>query len=163
MSMEEREQRMAKRMKAAALAGLLVLTLCACGRQGGEEKADVDLTALCGELTALCGEDLYELDEDTAKSLYGDLDTEQALVWSSSGATADEVALFQAADADGAEAVLAAVQQRVEDRRESYADYMPDEAAKLEKAIAEQHGTYVVLCACPEPDQAREIMDRYFG
>lgn len=154
---------MAKRMKAAVLAGLMALTLCACGQQGGKETADVDLTALCRELTGLCGEDLYELDEDTAKTLYGDLDTEQALVWSSSGTTADEVALFQAADADVAEAVLAAVQQRVEDRRESYADYMPDEAAKLEEAIAEQHGTYVVLCVCPEPDQAREIIDRYFG
>ena len=93
---------MKRTLTAVFLTALLTLSLCACG-QSGTETADVDLASLGQELTALCGEDLYELDSDTIKMLYGDTATAQALVWSSSGTTADEVALFQAEDADGAD------------------------------------------------------------
>lgn len=153
---------MKRTLTAVLLTALLTLSLCACG-QSGTETADVDLVSLGQELTALCGEDLYELDGDTIKMLYGDTATAQALVWSSSGTTADEVALFQAEDADGAAELLSTAQQRIADRAESYADYMPDEAAKLDKAIAEQHGTYVVVCVCSQPEEAQSILDEAFG
>ena len=153
---------MKRTLTAVFLTALLTLSLCACG-QSGTETADVDLASLGQELTALCGEDLYELDSETITMLYGDTATAQALVWSSSGTTADEVALFQAEDADGAAALLSTAQQRIADRAESYADYMPDEAAKLDKAIAEQHGTYVVVCVCSQPEKAQSILDEAFG
>ena len=82
---------MKRTLTAVFLTALLTLSLCACG-QSGTETADVDLASLGQELTALCGEDLYELDSETITMLYGDTATAQALVWSSSGTTADEVA-----------------------------------------------------------------------
>lgn len=136
---------------------LMLLALCACG----QKSVELDTTALAEDLKALCDENLYQLDGDTASTLYGGVTAEEMVVWSGGGVLADEVAVFRAADDASAETLLQAAQQRIADQQTAYAAYAPDEVSKLDSALVEQHGVYVVVCVSPDSEQARTIVDDY--
>ena len=96
---------MIKRIAAALLALCLVLPLAACG-QGGELELNID--ELGEELYSVgtFGEELYALDESVAQGLYGtDADT-RCWVRAGTGATAEELAVFETKDADAAAALV---------------------------------------------------------
>ncbi|MBU5625375.1 DUF4358 domain-containing protein [Oscillibacter sp. MSJ-2] len=146
--------------RTAALLGAVILLLSACGTQ----QITLDIQATADELAQsnLFGGDIFAIDSDIAATMYPDLpEGTSTAAYASSGASADEVAVFEARDEDGAKAILEQVQQRFSDRRESYADYMPDEAEKLKNAVARQSGVYVIAVVCADADSANEQVDGY--
>lgn len=150
-----------KRLLAAALAGLLVLSLCACG-EGGETKR-IDTAALAEELCTLCGEGVEPIDAEIASGLYGVAAEEIVFCRAAGGVSAEEVTLLRGADEARAAELLALAETRLADRQEIYADYMPAEAEKLENALAIRQGTLVLVCVCGDSDQARRIATSYFS
>ena len=143
---------MIKRIAAALLALCLVLPLAACG-QGGELELNID------EL----GEELYALDESVAQGLYGtDADT-RCWVRAGTGATAEELAVFETKDADAAAALVQKLEARNADRIESYSSYIPEEVPKLENAVILSGGRYVVLCVAKDASAVREAAEKALG
>ena len=67
-------------------------------------------------------------------------------VYVSTGATAEEIAVFEAVDADAAQRIEAAVLQRIADQKTSFEDYLPAELPRLEDPFLFVKGRYVVLC-----------------
>ena len=51
---------------------------------------------------------------------------------------------------------------RVEEQREDFAGYLPGELKKLDNAVAEQYGRYVIFCVSGD-DSARELIAKYAG
>jgi len=153
---------MGRKIICAGLSALLALSLCGCGGGSGAQSSakQIDLEQLGTDLAALCDEELYRLDEETAAVVYEGMAAEEILAWASSGATANEVVLFRAKDEAAADAIEEAVEIRLEDREESYADYLPEEAAKLDEAVVEQEGVYVAVCVSPDSQQAESIIDK---
>ena len=136
----------------AALAALLTLSLGACGNGGdtasGASSADPDLDGLFTELSALCGEAAVDIDPATAAGLYGVEEREVFACRAAGGVSADEATLFQCADEKRAQEVLALAGTRLADQAESYADYLPEEAEKLQNAAAVRSGSVVAVCVC---------------
>ena len=150
-------------MKRAALlcgALLLVLMVSACG----EKNKTVDVDQLADELLEQVDfeDELTELDDSMVAALYGIEDAEEQRVYLSSGATAEEVAVFRFATEEAAQAGMGTLNQRLESRKADFANYMPDEAARLENAVLEQSGCYVALCVSAG-DEARQIIGNYLG
>ena len=150
-------------MRKAALvwaALLLALTISACG---GKTQA-VDVDQLAGELLEQVGfeDELTELDESMVAALYGVENAQEQKVYLSGGATAEEVAVFRFATEEEAQAALAVLEQRLESRRTDFANYMPDEAARLDNAVLERSGCFVALCVSAG-DTAKEIISSYLG
>lgn len=139
---------------------LLALTISACG---GKTQA-VDVDQLAGELLEQAGfeDELTELDESMVSALYGVEGAQEQKVYLSSGATAEEVAVFRFATEEEAQAALAVLEQRLESRKTDFANYMPDEAARLENAVLKCSGCYVALCVSAG-DTAKEIISSYLG
>lgn len=139
---------------------LLALVVSACG---GKTQA-VDVNQLASELLEQVDfeDELTELDESMVSALYGVEGAQEQKVYLSSGATAEEVAVFRFATEEEAQAALAVLEQRLESRRTDFANYMPDEAARLDNAVLECSGCCVALCVSAG-DTAKEIISSYLG
>ena len=146
-----------------ALLGMMLILLTACGGESAQVEIDVQAAADQLAQSELFGEDIFAIDTSVIATMYPDLpEGTTAAVYASSGALSDEVAVFKALDEAGAEAIEEQAEQRMDDREESYSDYMPDEADKLENAVVERSGVYVVVVVCGDSDAAKEQVDALF-
>ncbi len=124
---------------------LALLTLCACG---GEAARAFEPTGAQDLLdSGAFSEELEAIDAAVACSLYGiDPDTvTDCTVYGSTGATAEELAVFVCADEDAAQAVEDRLTTRVADRTADMTGYMPKEVLKLTEAVVERRGKSVLL------------------
>ena len=156
-----------RKFLAAALAALLTLSLGACGNGGdaasGASSAAPDLDGLFTELSALCGEAAGDNDPATAAGLYGVEESEVFACRAAGGVSADEATIFQCAYETRAAEVLAIAETRLADQAESYADYLPEEAEKLQNAAAVRSGSVVAVCVCADAQKAAELIRNYLG
>lgn len=146
-----------KKLLPLLLAALMTLTAC-----GGKEIS-IDPEKLAADLLAGAGftDELTEVSAEVAELLYGIEDSRDGKVFVSSGATAEELGIFEFADEEAAKAGLTAVERRLETQREDFARYVPAEVPKLEDAVAERYGRWVVCCVSGDGDKAREIIASY--
>ena len=151
-----------KKTIALALCALLALTaLAGCG-QAAEAEVQLDELAFKIKDSVEFSEELYLLDEGIARQLYGVGEDAQCAAWAGAGATAEELAVFELADAEAAGALLDALRARNAEREESYASYLPDEVPKLQSTLLLSNGRYVLLCTAPDTAGARSAWDAAF-
>lgn len=149
---------MKKFLSVLLLAGLF-LSLTAC--KGEESKADFSLSDARTLLdSAAFSEPLEEIDLDIACELY-DLDQDkvtEAAVHGSTGATAEELAVFVFTDADTAADAKSHFETRIANRTKDMADYIPGEVAKLEKAVVEVRGTTLLFVVAKDYAPVEELV-----
>jgi hypothetical protein len=149
-----------KRLLVAVLATLLLLALFGCS-----EKKELDIDKLSEELLSggVFSETLEPVELDILGYIYdvSEDDYAEAAVYCSSGATADELAIFKAKDADAAKRIAEAAQQRIEEQIRGFKNYVPAEVPKLEKAYQTTYGDYVLLCVSTDPETANTIIAKY--
>ena len=144
----------------------LLTTLTAAAACGGQKQTvEIDIEALTKALeeNAVSDDILTEIDADYMSELYGIDDglTEQFYVLLSTGATADEIAVFACADAEAADEVKAGVETRIQDQIDAYSAYIPAEVPKLEAAKIYTSGRYLAVCVSSDADAVEEIMEEY--
>jgi hypothetical protein len=139
-------------------AGAFLLAGC-----GSTEKT-LDAAALAETLTTdISYDDELELVDDDDVSMYIDLpDGVESVMYMGSGSTAEEVAVFTAADSDTAAETLDSVQSYLDDQADSFEDYLPEEAKRVGNAVLEQKGNYVILCVSGESDTAKDLIEEAF-
>ena len=101
------------------------------------------------------------VDQAMALQLYG-LDCSivtAGKVYESTGATAEEVAVFETKDAAAMDKVKQAVQKRIEVQREGFQDYQPREMEKLKNPLVVTAGNCVILCVSDDNAAARKAID----
>lgn len=127
------------------------------GRQADAEEIGKKLAE------ALTFEDELTLaDQDMAEMLYGIDTAVQSSVYISSGATAEEIAVFEfETDQDCKEAVPLA-EQRVEEQKEAFASYVPKEVKRLDGAVVKQYGRFLAVCICDDSRKAEELLTELF-
>lgn len=125
----------------------------------------MDTAAAADQLIATIqfSDQMSPIEDKTALKLYGlenDVVT-KLKVYESAGATAEEVAAFEAKDEAAAAIVKTAVQQRIEDQKTGFEDYQPKEMAKLKAPVLITKGKYVVLCVSDDNSTAKKIIDGF--
>ena len=154
---------MKKLKKALALVFILSISaaLAACGGGGGTQ---MDAQALANELMEEVEfvDELSPVKSEMVPKLYGIDNAQEAYVYMGSGATAEEVAVFKFADEQAAEDGLAKLQDYIAARKDSFANYIPGEVARLDNAVIKQSGEYLALCVS-EGSTASEIISRYMA
>ena len=150
-----------RRVLSVILAVLLCFSLTACA--AGSSERNLDINALAEELSKLdCfGGDIFQLGESVIPNFIQVADGVKAVVYTSSGATADEIALFEAPDEKTAGEQLKIAENHIAERTAAYASYMPDEVTKLEDAIVRQEGCYVILCVAGDYEAAQTVIDKF--
>ena len=157
---EELFMKLRKKIMTAACVTFLLAGVSGCGSE--EETVVIDIDGLVTELTETVMTDdiLTEIDGDYMSELYGI--SEELLadyhVLLSSGATANEIAVFECNETTGVEAVQSGIETRIQDQIDSYSSYGPQEVPKLESAEIYVQGTYVADCVSSDNAKTDEIM-----
>ena len=150
------------RFCAFLLAAVLLLSLAGCG---SSEKKELSAQALADDLlkNANFTDSLNPLDAPVVPLLYGvdSSDYVNCVVYCGTGATAEEIAVFEAADEAAAGRILAAAKARVAAQIETYKDYGPEDARMLENSIVKQSGVFVIVAVCADGDSAAKVVDQY--
>ena len=95
--------------------------------------------------TVIFEDTLEELDRDVIRWRYNVEEDVDARVFAGSGATAEEVCVMQAIDDDSASDLVSLLEQHVQDQRESYENYQPEEVQRIDHAFLKRYGDTVVL------------------
>lgn len=153
---------MMKHLIALVLAGVLLL-LSACGAPTGTEDMEIDMEALAGKLleSELFEETLNKVDDGITEILYNIDGASTALVYVGTGAVADELALFEFSNDAGAQSAISLAEARIAAQKDSFATYIPEEVPKLDHAVIETYGRYLIVCVS-DGEGASEIISEYF-
>ena len=146
-------RQMVKRIAAAGAAALCVVA-AGCSKQLTLEPADA-LAQLKDEITFT--DQMTDMDSESTCRFY-DVDTglvNDSSAYVGSGATAESMAVFEAVDADAAGSIADALQTFTDGWIDGYSDYKPEEVPKLESAVLEQNGVYVVFCVSADNTTAK--------
>ena len=146
---------------------LLLAAVCLIGTLSGcgDRKKELEPQAFVDELLAGAGfvDSLNRLDDAVVPLLYeiDASDYTSALVYCGTGATAEEIAVFQTQDEAAAKKLLEAAQGRMARQIEVYAAYGPVEALSLENAVVDRVGNTVIVVICSDSEGAKKIVDKY--
>lgn len=135
----------------------MILFITGCGN----EVKTFDPNDLANELIAEVNfdDELTKFEGDISK-LYDLPEVEDYVVYVGSGATAEEIAIFTLKDESDEESVREALEKRVEEQKQSFSNYVPEEVARLDKSVIQSNQKYVVLCVSDE-DLAEDIINQY--
>ena len=98
-------------------------------------------------------------DAETVKRLYNIDNAILEKVYLSSGATAEEVAIFEFEDKENAKEAISKVDERIENQKSSYSGYAPKEVKRLEDAILIQKDKYIMFCVTGDQNAQKLILE----
>ena len=153
---------MKKTIKRIICLAMCALTLFAFAGCSGSENKELDINKLSSDLLAQVQfkDTLTKIDDDMISKLYGIDYAEEQIVYISTGATAEEIALFKLKDSADAQKAYDAVNKRLDYQKNSYELYIPEEMVKLDAAVIELYGNYVIFCVS-DGDTAKTIIEEY--
>lgn len=150
-----------KKIIVTILFGALMLFSACSG--GGATNVDTQKLAddLMNNITY--ADQLAEVDSAMTQSLFGyqEDDVTASVHYASSGATAEEIAVFECKDAEATGRVKECVDKHLQEYKDGFSDYLPTEVPKLEKAVIVTSGNYVVYSVSDDDSKAKEIIDGY--
>ena len=106
---------------------------------------------------------LSPVSPEIAATLYGidKADINSCSVYCSTGATAEEIAVFRCTDEAAAAKVEQAAHDRIQAQKDAYVSYAPQEIPKLDNAAVRKAGSYVVLVVAAKYEPVAKILDQY--
>lgn len=125
------------------------------------ETADVAATADKLKSDISFDDELIELEGEKIQKIMGvseDKYTSCKIYISSSGATPEEIACFEAADETAAADIKSALESRIEAQKNTFTDYNPEQAPKLDSPVLKVNGNCVYLCISGDNAKAEEII-----
>lgn len=144
-------------MKKYVLIGIILFLVCGCGK---ETKTFTPNDLASELLTEVDFDDELTLFEGNISKIYDMPEVEDYVIYIGSGATAEEIAIITLKNSSDEADVKAALEKRVEEQKQNFANYVPEEVSRLEKSIIKSNEKYVVLCVSND-NQAEKIIDKY--
>ena len=153
-----------KKLVSAFLLLSLFAVLCSCSNNSSKNLATADVATAIND-SASFSELIALTDENIARRYYGiDLEAieEYEVLVCSSGALADEIAVFKMKEKDDVEDMLDVVRDRKQELYDSFVDYVPDEINKIENAVIGSNGNYVYFIVCTDRSSAKSAAEGCF-
>ena len=130
------------------------------------ENKNVDAKAIADSLLSEISytDQLSAVDLDTAKMFlnFADVEINEAYIYESSGATAEEIVVLVCKDSDSAAKAKSAFEQRVSEQKENFTDYVPEEVPKLNDAVIITSREYAILSVSGDSAKAKDIIEGAF-
>ena len=151
-----------KRFFAMMLCAVLLLT-SACG--GGETK-ELNIVELAEQIKASgafeenISSNMEQIKSSRAVKLIGaaEADVADAAYYTCVGATAAEILILQGTDEAAAKRIFELTDAHLASLKASYENYAPEEAKKVDDAVTQQYGKYVIIVVCADPDKAEAVI-----
>ncbi len=103
--------------------------------------------------------DLSLMEESVAQSMLttASEDTKVEL-YMGQGTCADELLILSVSDKSKLDGEIEVVQKHLADMQQSFQDYLPEEAKKIDDAVILQAGNYIVVCVSSQKEEAKKII-----
>jgi hypothetical protein len=158
-----------------AAAALFSMAATSCGdtsandsESGTAAQAQADAQTLSASETAdklksdiAFVDELNEISSDMVEKFYGisaDKYTDGKVYVGSGGATAEEIACFEATDESAAAEIKSACEARIQSQIKQFEDYVPTELDKLNDPVIVVNGNFVYMCISDDNAKAKEII-----
>lgn len=151
---------MKKIFTALILTTAFILLFVSCG-----ENFKMDIQALADDIiekSAFTDEPVRRKD-DTITSRYLVGTYVNAVSYATGGATAEEIAIFEAENENQANEIYKKMQSYLSSQTRSYESYNPAGVVNLKKAILELKGKYVIYCVCADEAAANGVVAEYLN
>lgn len=142
---------------------LLLVAICAtsCGNNAVEVNIDSLAEAVVSSLEF--EDELMKIDNEMAYYIHDVADeVKDTVVYLGSGATAEEVAVFEAKNQVAMKELKEEIADYIDDKREEYENYIPKEVARINKTVIVEKGNYLVLCINNDNEKTRSFIESYF-
>ena len=155
-----------KKLVAGILAAVTCITLLSACQRGSarKEPATADVAkAVVEQLTFR--DELMMLDDKQVDVIYRldeDKIAEKTCYVSSSRATAEEVSVFKVKDTADIQMVKDAIEERIEDQKIAYENYVPEEMVKINGAVTYQQGNYVIVVMADDTSSVEDTFKKQF-
>lgn len=150
-----------KRVLAFLISAIMIFAFAGCSNNKKDKFYPAEAVADALNENLRFGEALEKSSAEIAYNIYG-IDSSlctNATVYIGSGATADEIAVFNCTDEAAAETVYETAQARLQYLLEGYSSYGPEEVPKIENAALLREGNTVILCISENSDIAQSVAD----
>lgn len=139
---------------------IVTIMLFGCSSSKKEQLSEDEFNSLIENLieSDSFSADMINVNEKTIKNYYrisGDKDIEVVKAYMGDGASAEEMVLFKS---DDTKKVKSLVNEYKDDKYETYASYLPEEAAKIKDAIVKEYDGYVLVCIANNYDKADKLI-----
>lgn len=102
---------------------------------------------------------LEKMDDSVTQSMITtSSDKTKVELYMGEGTSADELLIMTVNDESQLELEIENVQQHLTDMQQSFQDYLPKEAKKIDDAVILQSGKYIVACVCSDKDGAGSVI-----
>jgi len=137
---------------------ILLLTLSACAQQ----EISINIKDLSDNLLQQVAfeDELVQINKEKVAILYNIDNAANQYVYIGSGATAEEIAIFEFNNTEDSKNALQFAQNRISQQKADYASYNPKEIQKLDNAIIKNTGRYLIICVS-QGDTAKKIIEEY--
>lgn len=143
--------------KIIAIISALILSIVCLAGCGGSE---IDMTAAANSLLTevTFAEELQPTSENIALKRLGinETDVESCIAYASTNAVVDEFAVVKATNPEGVES---SIRSHIDSQIQTYQSYAPDEVAKLNSAIVQVSGNYVIYVVSSDNSSAQSVVD----
>lgn len=103
-------------------------------------------------------DDYSEMLLNIPSSLYSD-----CILYMGSGATAEELLIFDVSGEDNAEEITELLNTHIEDQKQAFEGYNPDELNKLADPLVMANGNIIICIVCSDSDTAKTSVLNYFN
>ncbi len=147
----------------AVAIGILLVTGCQ-KQESKPEDTGINMEELADSLKEEIAfhEEMKALDEKEISNYIEVEDGAVGHMYMGSGSSADVIVIFETKDSTMSDAMEQNLELFMKDQKDAFADYMPQEASKIEDAVLVKKGNYVILCVSPESDKAEDIIEKAF-
>lgn len=130
-----------------------------------EREVIIDINKLAEDIKnqKMFDDTLEIIEKDIAITNYNfNNETIQDLVsYVSTGATAEEILVIEAKDKNSIKAIEEKIIERIKERKEAFASYLPNEVYKLENPVLIIKDKYIILCICNNSQNMSEYIEKY--
>lgn len=159
---------MKKRLLSILLLATLALSMVACGgsEEGSKDKTKEvnaeDLAKSLAEDITYTG-DMERLSDDDLEWYIDIEEGVTGVVYQVDGVSCEQVAVFSVPNKDAADGVIASLEELLVDMEQQNAAYDAKVSSRIENAVLEHKGDYVILCVSDDSAKAKEIIKEAFG
>ena len=149
----------------AIILSAILLLLSACS--GGNEPKTLDMAGLAeklktsGAFEERISSSMESIKANKAVSMFGadEADVEDAVYYGCVGATTAEILIFQCKDEAAASRVYNLADAHLTKQIEAYQSYAPEEAKKVDNAVKQKYGNYVIVVVSSDADTVKSVIE----
>lgn len=153
-----------KRIIIFILSAFLILSAAACSDNSnkGSDASATDVAVSVKESVTFV-DDMFEVSNEVVADFYNLPEglTDFKVYMSASGATAEELAIFKCESKEVSEAVIKACEKRIENLKDKFEDYIPEEMVKIGNAVIEEKNGFLMFICANSTDSAEKIFKDY--